>query len=1130
MRPYEELLSKVRQVRIRRRRLALVKGVAILLAFVAAILLVGVWIAHSSGFRPAAVWIVRLCTGGAVLAVAWYFLLAPLRRRVSDVQIAQFIEERYPQLEDRLVTAIEYGGRKSDSAGMIELLIKDAVDSSRRVDLSVFLNRNSLISFGVLGGAACLALVALFTVGPSFFPYGFQQLYAPWTEASGGQALSIAVSPGDIEITKGSDQEIQAQLRGFDSPDVRLYLRAETAEKWKDLAMDPEARGSRFRYLLLDIPASLKYYVESEGIRSPTHSILVRHRAQADRITLTYRFPAYTGMRAQVVENEGDISAIKGTGIEFRIRFSKPVQSARLHFDDQSDLVLSPAGAQEFTGTIRLQRSGSYVIQAAEKAGGHYAASPEYTIESIEDAVPQITITRPMRDVRATNVEEVFAEIKAEDDIGINRLELRYSVNGAPEKSVALHKGNTPEPSVIGAHTFFLEDFGLQPGDVISYYGRAFDTNNVTGPGTADSEIYFIQIRPFEQKYVQNQAGAPGGGDQANEGQEALSRQQKDIVSATFKLIREKARMPQKEYVDGLEALALVQSRLQAQAQGVVDRLKRRGAADLNEDFQKLSEYLGNAIGEMGKAAIDLGARKPDSALPPEQKALQQLLRAESLFREIQVSFGMQSGSGGGSQADAEDLADLFELELNKLKNQYETVQSGEQQARDQQVDEALQRLKELAQRQQQLNARNRMLAQQGQNPSASSRGGSNQGQQQLMEQAEQLRRQLQRLSRERSSPQLNEAGSRLQAAIDEMKRALKEEQNGKDSARLAQGTRAQRQLDEAARTLSRGQQTGVRQGLAQAVQESKDLVAEQNRIQSELEKQMPGGVSENASGENGRDPDRIVSRKQALADRLRSLESRIQDLSRQTRKEQTATSRKLSEAAASIQDKRLRERILAGIAMLEEGAYEYQKQREAYIRSGLEDVSEQLESAQSSLGESTEAATEEAADRARQLAEGLESMQQRMSALPRGSRPERENGRPGPQELREPSANSSAPPAGLGRYGNEEARQLGRELEQRLSDALDLQRMLNSNPIYRNNLETVIQSLRRAGSSGDFNDPEQIARLRMAIDSMRKIELDLARNLRQLVPEDQNFSAEDNEVPGSFRKLVEEYFRAIAK
>jgi hypothetical protein len=176
MTPYESLLVRVREVRARWRTQVLVKGLSLFLVSAIALLVFGVWGADLFGFKPAAVWTVRFLTGGAVLYIAWYFLYVPLRARVSDVQIALFIEDRYPQLEDRFVTAIEYGERKTESAGMIDLLITDALDKSKRVDFSIFLNRRRLASFGLLGVAACLALFALFTWGPSFFPYGFNQL------------------------------------------------------------------------------------------------------------------------------------------------------------------------------------------------------------------------------------------------------------------------------------------------------------------------------------------------------------------------------------------------------------------------------------------------------------------------------------------------------------------------------------------------------------------------------------------------------------------------------------------------------------------------------------------------------------------------------------------------------------------------------------------------------------------------------------------------------------------------------------------------------------------------------------------------------------------------------------------
>jgi hypothetical protein len=289
-----------------------------------------------------------------------------------------------------------------------------------------------------------------------------------------------------------------------------------------------------------------------------------------------------------------------------------------------------------------------------------------------------------------------------------------------------------------------------------------------------------------------------------------------------------------------------------------------------------------------GKAAV-IWELKPDSAMPQEQKSLPATDAGGKLVSEIQVSFANQSGgSGSGSQANAEDLADLFELELNKLKNQYETVQRGEQQARDQKLDEALQKLKELAQRQQQLNERNRMLAQQGRPQSSSGGGGGAQSQQQLLEQAEQLKRQLQRLSRERSSPQLNEASSRIEKAIEEMKKALNGSQQGNGAEASAQGVRALQQLDDAARKLARQQQAGLSQGLDQAVAESRKLVDEQKRIQEGIDRLSKDKQQSGLSIANQLRDD-MVARKTTLADRVKIWEIRSRSVSDRRGKTQEA-------------------------------------------------------------------------------------------------------------------------------------------------------------------------------------------------------------------------------------------------
>src|SRR5688572_14465518 len=150
--------------------------------------------------------------------------------------------------------------------------------------------------------------------------------------------------------------------------------------------------------------------------------------------------------------------------------------------------------------------------------------------------------------------------------------------------------------------------------------------------------------------------------------------------------------------------------------------MANRGVVEPGSGFDSTSQSLQQAAVDMGSARERLQASKAKEALPPEQAALKHLQRAEAAFRDVQVSFEQGGAGGGGSAMNAEDLADLFELELDKLKNQYETVQRGAAEKADDKVDEALERLRELARRQEQEIERARRLA--GRPPNQPGGGG----------------------------------------------------------------------------------------------------------------------------------------------------------------------------------------------------------------------------------------------------------------------------------------------------------------------------------------------------------------------------------------------------------------------
>src|SRR5581483_1850772 len=74
----------------------------------------------------------RLAALFGVIAAVYLFIARPLRKRVSDAQVARLIEERHRGLEDRLVSAVEVADESARAASpaIVDRLVDDA---SRRV-------------------------------------------------------------------------------------------------------------------------------------------------------------------------------------------------------------------------------------------------------------------------------------------------------------------------------------------------------------------------------------------------------------------------------------------------------------------------------------------------------------------------------------------------------------------------------------------------------------------------------------------------------------------------------------------------------------------------------------------------------------------------------------------------------------------------------------------------------------------------------------------------------------------------------------------------------------------------------------------------------------------------------------
>lgn len=1143
------------------------------------VLLTGV-VAARTPLTPEALMGLRASAALVALLVVYALLLRPLRRLPDTVAFARFIEEREPRLEDRLVTAVEILCRahpahaaapaglerevvsdrspaSSFSPALISRLIADTLAHCDAVSEEQILpaRRVRLRALGAI--LPWIAFVLLLSFGPNSLRSGLRRLYLPWTIAS-PPAFAIDVKPGHVRIPRGLDQAVTATLHNFEAESARILFRHEGETDWREQAM--ESSGPRsFRFLFLNVQRSLEYSVVARSVRSPVFRIEVVEWPRVSRLEILYTYPAYTGHPPRRVEQGGDIAAVKGTRVRVTAHLTARVREAHLVLQDGSSLAMTPQGDASFTVDFPILKNTRYHIRVRPLAGESYVASPEYEIAALEDTPPTLIVQKPGRDLKVTAIEEVFTEARAEDDYGVALLELHYSINGGPEQKRTLTSARGAFPrAVTGSYTFFLEELNLQPGDVISYYVRARDNNTVTGPGETTSDIYFLEVRPFDRWFRQAQQAPTGQG--AGENESAFVERQKEIIAATWRVLREKGRVSDEEFQKNVNTLELAQAKLREDVQTVVDRIRRRLGEDLEEmgDFGKLAEALSGAVREMNEAVRELRARRLKEALPFEQRAYQQLLRADSLFREVQVAFADRAG--GGENARAQDLADLFELELDKMKNQYETIQRDRGQRRDRDIEELERRLRELAQRQQQ-------LLEQSLRREAARAGNRSADEGRLVEEARELARQLERLTRERREARLDQVRQQLERAAQEMQRARGAQSESEAAAHRLQ---ALEHLQAARRQL----QSAQRGRLAEEIQQLRDRAQQAHQRQERIARDV-----ERLARQAGRTPspaesETLRERKTALAQEITRLQQGIEEAAQRARQEndRTTTSR-LSAAAEALRRQRLPEQIQQGNRLLEERALEQAAAQERTIERALADLARRLnEAAQGAGSRSPNDRLAEALERARRLAENLESLRERLSAQRSQARASREgspsegsqprsgqersqageraaqtssSGRPRTDEARTnplgsrgPARDSTAdatafgPPAGRpGRDLGEALRQLRRELRERVQEAEELRRSLAPLRDLVDDASRLIAELRRLSEARLFDDPEEIERLkRQVLDPLRRLEWELARRQQEQMNADRLRLAEETAVPPQYRRLVEEYYRRLAR
>ncbi|MGD1070335.1 MAG: hypothetical protein ABSB15_09350 [Bryobacteraceae bacterium] len=437
MNPLEGLAQYLDRLERRLRLIAWTRGAAAVVGAALVLTLAIVGALMGAAFTPASLLAGRFVLFLGIGAAVAVTLIVPLMR-MNRRRAAQEVEQKHPGFDQRLLTFTE---RAKDDAcdPFLPLLAEDALVIARDAEPGQVVENSRIIRFASLAAAAAGVLVWLMFWGPGVLGTGTALLWGSYPKDASKAIYSVTVEPGTKTIRRKTDQLISAHLNGFTSSKASLFVRYASSAKWEEALMEPLKGGSGFGYLLVAVQEDADYYVSSGGVRSDSFKIHTVDLPTVKNIKVTYAYPSWTGLPSETEDPGGDLRAVQGTVAKLEIQTDRPLKDAQILFEDGKPINLDATQNNKTSASVTIEKDGTYHLGVMDH-GEMVRLTDDYFIEARKVSEPTVRITKPGKDAKVSPIEEVTVGVSAEDEYPLQEMDLHYSVNGAPEKTVSLLK------------------------------------------------------------------------------------------------------------------------------------------------------------------------------------------------------------------------------------------------------------------------------------------------------------------------------------------------------------------------------------------------------------------------------------------------------------------------------------------------------------------------------------------------------------------------------------------------------------------------------------------------------------------------------------------------------------------
>lgn len=927
--------------------------------------------------------------------------------------VAMSIEQRYPSLNQRLLTAID---QREDELGYLQQrVIKEARDHSRQNPWQEVVSSVWLFFSGIGGIVITGALV----LGIFILANPLPQSSAIALAINSQSGLSITVSPQDIEVERGTGVAITADFGvAFDPsglPDRAKVLATRDDESTARLVMTQNLSDPIVAVAIPEVLESFDYLVRIPGWQSDTYRITAFDYPALLRSDALITYPSYTNLAEKTIEDTVRVSAVVGSKVTWKCFLNKSVAKAELvPKGSQSPLAMTVSEENIASLNLSVLQTTQYELNLTDHQGRKNKLPIVLKVKAIKNSPAKIRITTE-GDREVSAIEEMTLAATIVDDFGLLQSGIGYSVDGETPTEQVLSKQENRDRRASVETLIELEALSAEPDQLLTYYFWADDHGPAGEVRRVQSDVFFAEIRPFDQVFRKGDPPPPREGGPPSKQEEAseLAELQKEIISATWKLRRRSTQLVTSDAdADSSTSLATENSQFQTDV-AVVKDSQRNAIEKLKELSQELSDEksqqrAAEALIAMENAAskLELASRQDSTrsdisisdllseAMRSEQAAYSGLLKLRT--REFEITKQQRSqSSASASASQRKRQKQLNELEIDEDEDRYETRQQAQetkQESAERAARQVTSRLKELARRQQDLNEAMvdlqtaLQLAETEQEKTELNRRLQRlrEQQQELLRDTDELAERMQESPSEEASEDLDsleqqeQNQQKLSQARDDVRRASEAMQSGDPSAALAAGSRAQQQLKDLQEEFRQQNSSQFEQAMKQLGDQAAQLKKRQEEIAANLNREEQAPSAGLRGDENRED---LAASLGEQAEDMRELLSDLQDTVEAADEAEPLLAEQLFDAFLEAEKSNIDGRLEQAAQLHKLGFEPQTKQAEQIAREGIDELQQAIEqSASSVLGDSTRA-LQRALSELDQLQSAMDTQQSQLSS-----------------------------------------------------------------------------------------------------------------------------------------------------